>query len=390
MEEAGNAGILAYTQVLTATDASTVIEVGNSLNGIFQRTVTGTTNGTLIETGTDRGTPFEIPSVISTAYGITETGNLVSGALSLTESGADRYSLLEQFNNISNAVAANGPGNVDYSPTGAPFSIGQGPAAPTGGNSYPGQQSPAAEEQDPFAQQGLDLLHEYCFAGEAVIGDASGRSWPICASERERPLRSPNDSDGEGALLDTHIEQVYKNGIKPVMRVHFGGGMVRVTPNHPWYVKGGKWVSSARLKPGDLLRTDKETWVPVDRIEDLGEVAEVYNLRIAGTHTYFIGNGDGPFVLVHNESPQPGGYSGGGYNPLNWMRWLYTGDPNMPDEHWSTAAREGGGKAYTRRARGCGTKRCARLGTRQAPRGAWRPACPPLWKLSKAKICIAL
>ena len=71
MEEAGDAGILAYTQVLTAEDTSTVIEVGNSLNGIFDRAATGTTDGTLIETGTDRGTPFEIPSVISTAYGIT-------------------------------------------------------------------------------------------------------------------------------------------------------------------------------------------------------------------------------------------------------------------------------------------------------------------------------
>ena len=80
MEEAGDAGILAYTQVLTASDALTVIEVGNSLNGVFQRTVTGTTNGTLIETGTDRGTPFEIPSVILTAFGISETGNLISGA----------------------------------------------------------------------------------------------------------------------------------------------------------------------------------------------------------------------------------------------------------------------------------------------------------------------
>ena len=129
-----------------------------------------------------------------------------------------------------------------------------------------------------------------------------GHNWPTRASERERPLRSPNDQDAEGPLLDTQIEQVYKNGMKTVMRVHFGGGMVRATPNHPWYVKGGKWVASALLKPGDLLRTDEGTWIPVDRTEDLGEVAEVYNLRVAGTHTYFIGNGNGQFVLVHNLS----------------------------------------------------------------------------------------
>jgi hypothetical protein len=299
-------GVWVYTDSLTATDSATTIEIGNSLNGQFQRTVTGSTNGTLIETGTDNGFEFELPGFVATGYAVSESGNLVDGSLSLSEAGTDRYGLLEQFNNTSNALAGNGPGNVDYSPTGAPFSIGQGPAAPTSGASYPGEQSPAAAEQDPFAQQGLELLHEYCFAGEAITGNSDGANWPIGNSEEIRPLDSRSDRDPQGPLVRTYIEKVYRNGKKAVMRIHFAGGYVRVTHNHPWYTKEKGWISSARLEAGDLLLNDKGGWVPIEGTEDLGEIAEVFNLRIAGTHTFHISNGNGCFVLVHNESPSTG------------------------------------------------------------------------------------
>ena len=32
--------------------------------------------------------------------------------------------------------------------------------------------------------------------------------------------------------------------------------------------------------------------------------------------------------------PQPGGYSGGWWNPLNWRRGVMTGDPNSPDAYY--------------------------------------------------------
>jgi hypothetical protein len=41
----------------------------------------------------------------------------------------------------------------------------------------------------------------------------------------------------------------------------------------------------------------------------------VYNLRIAGTHTFYIGNGNGQFVLVHNESTDGTTAPGIGHHP---------------------------------------------------------------------------
>jgi len=332
------AGNHTYTETLTATDTSTVNETGNSLNGIFQRTVTGAIAGAMIETGDDNGVGYVRPTDISTGYTVTDTGNYVDGSISLTETGTDRYALLEQFNNTSNANSpplsgggqgggiSNGPGNVDYSPTGAPFSIGQGPAVPTSGTAYPGEQSPAAEQQDPFAAQGLELLHEYCFPREVEVDSSSGVACSIADIRLGAVLRGPIDSDAEGPVGEGVVDGCFANGIKPVMRVYWGGGMTPVTPNHPWLVKGGGWVASAKLKSGDLLRAfkaDEESWLPVERTEDLGETAEVFNVRVSGTHTYTAGNGVGWFAVVHNESEGP--------NLAAVMKTLQTYDPAVAE-----------------------------------------------------------
>ena len=58
----------------------------------------------------------------STSYGLQESGDWKSGSLSQTETGQDRNSLMQGFANVSNAKPAAGPGNLDFSPFGMPFS----------------------------------------------------------------------------------------------------------------------------------------------------------------------------------------------------------------------------------------------------------------------------
>jgi hypothetical protein len=43
-----------------------------------------------------------------------------------------------------------------------------------------------------------------------------------------------------------------------------------------------------------------------------------------------------------NANDERGGYRGGGWNPLNWRRWLYTGDPNASDKIYADACEAGG------------------------------------------------
>ncbi len=45
-------------------------------------------------------------------------------------------------------------------------------------------------------------------------------------------------------------------------------------------------------------------------------------------------DGTDPSGLIQ---PQSGGYRGGRWNPLNWRRWAWTGNPNAPDAYYQAA-----------------------------------------------------
>ena len=50
-------------------------------------------------------------------------------------------------------------------------------------------------------------------------------------------------------------------------------------------------------------RTASGGWIAVGSVVDKGEIGPVYNIHVAGLHTYFVRNGSGNAdVLVHNDS----------------------------------------------------------------------------------------
>jgi hypothetical protein len=73
--------------------------------------------------------------------------------------------------------------------------------------------------------------------------------------------------------------------------------VIRATLRHPFYVKDRGWVAAADLKPGDLLRTADDRYVPVIETFRNGDVEPVFNFCVEDWHTYFAGG-----VLVHNAS----------------------------------------------------------------------------------------
>ena len=97
----------------------------------------------------------------------------------------------------------------------------------------------------------------------------------------------PDDDPGAAPQLKK-VLKVFKN-FSAVIRVHVGGRVIRTTPEHRFFTQQRGWGSAKELQPGDLFRNRMGPWMQVEKVEDLGEETEVYNLRIADFHTYFVG-----------------------------------------------------------------------------------------------------
>jgi hypothetical protein len=77
--------------------------------------------------------------------------------------------------------------------------------------------------------------------------------------------------------------------------------VIRTSAEHPLYVQGKGWTAAAMLAPGDLFRSHDGCWNPVESISLTGEMATVYNMRIAEYHTCFVGSAEWGFsVWGHN------------------------------------------------------------------------------------------
>ena len=103
--------------------------------------------------------------------------------------------------------------------------------------------------------------------------------------------------------LNREIEQIEATFVRvsPALNLHVGGQVLRTTVEHPFWVKDIGWVPAGSLKSGDLLSTYEGEWVPVEGIDDKGEVETVYNLRVADYHTYFVTCGEiGWSLWAHN------------------------------------------------------------------------------------------
>ncbi len=75
------------------------------------------------------------------------------------------------------------------------------------------------------------------------------------------------------------------------------GESLETTAEHPFYIKGKGWNPANSLKVGQALQLHNGTTVVIKEIDTSVRLEKVYNLTVANTHNYFVGE-DG--VLVHN------------------------------------------------------------------------------------------
>jgi hypothetical protein len=84
---------------------------------------------------------------------------------------------------------------------------------------------------------------------------------------------------------------------------------IRTTDSHPFFVQGKGWTSAGELEAGDQMQEADGTWQTLlsSIREAHPEGIVVYNLEVAGDHTYFVedGSGTADAVWVHNVCRDP-------------------------------------------------------------------------------------
>ena len=74
-----------------------------------------------------------------------------------------------------------------------------------------------------------------------------------------------------------------------VVSLRVNGQVIRTTLEHLFWVDGQGWLPAGLLRAGDLLSSHDGRWVAVDEVVNTGEWETVYNVRVRGDHTYFVG-----------------------------------------------------------------------------------------------------
>ncbi len=159
-------------------------------------------------------------------------------------------------------------------------------------------------------QAGVDLLSVagnlaslklQCFIAGTPIRTPMG--WlPIEEIRVADLVLSRSEDDPEGAIKAKVVEEVFiRKGL--VCKLWVGGQEIGTTAEHPFYVYNRGWVAAGGLKVGDLLCCEGREWQPVEDLLVTGEYQTVYNMRVADSHTYFVGLEKWGFsVWVHNAA----------------------------------------------------------------------------------------
>jgi hypothetical protein len=107
--------------------------------------------------------------------------------------------------------------------------------------------------------------------------------------------------DPETGLLSAEpVTAVMTRTVPTVLDISAGGQGVTCSPEHPFRVGADGWVEAGALRAGHALRTADGGAVAVQAVEPRpGSGWTVYNITVAGPHTYHVGPAG---VLVHNKA----------------------------------------------------------------------------------------
>lgn len=117
--------------------------------------------------------------------------------------------------------------------------------------------------------------------------------------KRIKPPKIPSHNHSDGKHIYSYVTGIYEHTSNDVWKLTFeSGDEIEATGSHPFYnAISNEWKPVAWLQPGDILTTKDGTDLLLSK-EKLEGVHQVYNITVAGTHTYFVGDGG---LWVHNS-----------------------------------------------------------------------------------------
>jgi hypothetical protein len=133
-----------------------------------------------------------------------------------------------------------------------------------------------------------------------------GNSKPIEQIQVGEMVLARNEFEPNGPLELKRVEELFTR-TSPIIELEIGGHKIGTTDEHPFYVPAREaFVPARELKVGDQLISHDGRLMAIDAVRVTGQIAKVYNLRVADYHTYFVGCDEwGWSVWAHNACLTP-------------------------------------------------------------------------------------
>jgi len=147
-----------------------------------------------------------------------------------------------------------------------------------------------------YLADGIVVHNKGCFLPDTRIRREDGTELPI---SRVRPGDRLLAFTGDGTVVPATVRNVLTHTVEEYLLVRTGQMLLRVTPEHPFYVGNGTFRTLEALRPGDTIHAyDGAGWSEqrITSIESLRTPTTVYNLQTDAPHTFFA-NG----IAVHNK-----------------------------------------------------------------------------------------
>lgn len=114
-------------------------------------------------------------------------------------------------------------------------------------------------------------------------------------------ILSRNEFDPQGPLELKRVEELFTR-TSPIIELEIAGQTIGTTDEHPFYVPAREaFVPARELKTGDQLISHDGQLIVIDAVRVTDQIANVYNMRVADDHAYFVGGAAwGWDVWVHN------------------------------------------------------------------------------------------